>query len=68
VSEALCMVRHYFGPVSTADEAALRAVFLDEQLSPADLESMCAEFDTAAELVAGVAARLQAGEEAFKAC
>ncbi|EFJ51652.1 hypothetical protein VOLCADRAFT_116304 [Volvox carteri f. nagariensis] len=68
VTEALSMMRHYFGPVSAADEAALRAVFVDDRLSPADLESMCAEYDTTAELVEGVAARLVAGEEAFKGC
>ncbi|GFR45482.1 hypothetical protein Agub_g6826, partial [Astrephomene gubernaculifera] len=53
-TEALSMVRHYFGALAAADEAALRRVWLDERLSPADLESMCAEYDTVAELVEAV--------------
>eukprot|EP00198_Chlamydomonas_reinhardtii_P011333 XP_001700670.1 ubiquinol:cytochrome c oxidoreductase biogenesis factor [Chlamydomonas reinhardtii] len=68
VCEALSMVRHYFGPVSAADEAALRAVFEDDALSPADLEAMCAEHDTPAELVEAVERRLREGTEEFKPC
>ncbi|KAG2423696.1 hypothetical protein HXX76_015086 [Chlamydomonas incerta] len=68
VDEALSMVRHYFGPVCPADEAALRAVFVDDELSPADLEAMCAEHDTPAELVEAVERRLREGTEEFKPC
>ncbi|KAG2428239.1 hypothetical protein HYH02_014421 [Chlamydomonas schloesseri] len=68
VTEALAMVRHYFGPVCQADEAALRAVFEDDALSPADLEAMCAEHDTPAELVEAVERRLRDGTEEFKPC
>ncbi|GLC44229.1 hypothetical protein PLESTB_000755000 [Pleodorina starrii] len=70
LAEAVAMMRHYFGPqgVSSSDEAALRAVWEDERLSPADLEAMCAEYDSPGELVAAVGARLAAGEEGFRDC
>ncbi|PNH06751.1 putative mitochondrial chaperone bcs1 [Tetrabaena socialis] len=68
VGEALCMMRLYFGPISAHDEAALRAVFVDEELSPADLEAMCAEHDTPSALVAAVVQRLRRGTEEFKPC
>mmetsp|Transcript_3473 Transcript_3473/g.7584 ORF Transcript_3473/g.7584 Transcript_3473/m.7584 type:complete len:572 (+) Transcript_3473:248-1963(+) len=50
-SEALQMMRHYFGTVSAKTEEMLRAVFIDEALSPAELETMCADFPTPEELV-----------------
>ncbi|KAG2490388.1 hypothetical protein HYH03_011189 [Edaphochlamys debaryana] len=70
VGEALAMMRHYFGPLAAAEEAALRGVFVDELLSPADLEAMCAEHDTPAELVAAVAHRVAHGAaaEEFEPC
>ncbi|KAG2490394.1 hypothetical protein HYH03_011194 [Edaphochlamys debaryana] len=70
VGEALAMMRHYFGPLAAAEEAALRGVFVDELLSPADLEAMCAEHDTPAELVAAVAHRVAHGAaaEEFRPC
>ncbi len=51
--EALGMVRHYFGDctVDSSFEEALRAVFVDGRLSPAALESMCADFDDVAQLL-----------------
>lgn len=69
VDESLMMMRHYFGKVSPQDEAALKAVFREDKLSPADLESMCAEYDTTAELVEAVTARLAgSGEDEFRSC
>ncbi len=70
LSEALFMLRHYFGPLSASEEAALRAVFADDVLSPADLEAMCAEYDGVGELVEAVAQRMSRGgaEEGFKPC
>ncbi len=65
VAEALCMVRHYFGPLAPADEAALRGVFADDALSPADLEAMCAEHDTPQQLTAALAERLASPAEPF---
>jgi ATP-dependent 26S proteasome regulatory subunit len=58
-AEALQMVRHYFagcGGVSEAQERRLRRVLVDGALSPAELESLCAEHDCAAELVSALAA------------
>lgn len=51
--EALSMMRHYFGPksVTAATEAALREVFVDHALSPAELETMCADYDDLDDLV-----------------
>jgi SpoVK/Ycf46/Vps4 family AAA+-type ATPase len=67
--EALQMVRHYFaacGSVGEAQELQLRQVLREGVLSPAELESMCAEYDSAAELVSALAAHpalLDAGAE-----
>ncbi|KXZ51383.1 hypothetical protein GPECTOR_12g345 [Gonium pectorale] len=70
VGQALSMVAHYFGPLAPAHEAALRSAFVDELLSPADLEAMCAEHDTVPELVEAVARRAAGGggEEGYKQC
>ena len=38
--QALSMLGHYFGEVPEATKAQLRAVFVDEALSPAELETM----------------------------
>jgi hypothetical protein len=59
VEEALGMMRHYFGSdcVTAGVEARLRAVFVDDTLSPAELETMCADFDTPVELIDELARR-----------
>ncbi|GAX76373.1 hypothetical protein CEUSTIGMA_g3819.t1 [Chlamydomonas eustigma] len=49
--EALCMMTHYFGVVPETTKSQLRAVFVDEALSPAELETMCADYNTPEELV-----------------
>jgi ATP-dependent 26S proteasome regulatory subunit len=38
--QALGMMEHYFGSISEGTKAQLRAVFVDEALSPAELETM----------------------------
>lgn len=50
-TEALGMMKHYFGQVSQAVEDRLRLVFIDEALSPAELETMCADHDTPEEML-----------------
>lgn len=71
-NEAMGMVRHYFGEVAAADEAALRGVFVDGVLSPAALEAACAEYDTLPELVdalrAMIAEQVTGEAESFKPC
>ncbi len=58
--EALAMVRHYYagcsGGVGEAQEQQLRRVLREGVLSPAELESLCAEYDSVAELAAALAA------------
>ena len=50
VAEMLDMARHYFGTLDPADEAALRESFLDNSVSPAYIECLCAECDTPSQL------------------
>jgi hypothetical protein len=52
LAEALAMAKHYFADqVTEAAELRLRQVWVDELLSPATLESMCAEFECIEELL-----------------
>ncbi len=60
INEALCMIRHYFhadGNIPEHIAERLRAVFVDEALSPAELETMCADHDTSEEIVDQLVAR-----------
>lgn len=60
LNEALCMIRHYFhadGQIPAHVVERLRAVFVDEALSPAELETMCADHDTSEEIVDQLVAR-----------
>ena len=53
--------RHYFNgglPLPAATEQRLCSVFVDDALSPAQLESMCAEYDGVDELIEELAARM----------
>lgn len=53
-AEALAMVKHYFadcGGVSEAQEEELMGVLVADVLSPAELESMCAEYEEVGQLV-----------------
>lgn len=52
VAEALAMTKHYFADqVTEAAELRLREAWVDGLLSPATLESMCAEFESVEELL-----------------
>jgi ATP-dependent 26S proteasome regulatory subunit len=64
-NEALAMMGHYFGQQAVCKqvEARLRRVFVDEALSPAELETMCAEFDTPQDMVAHLEARFGGAPE-----
>jgi len=61
VEEALHMMRHYFGAVAPGTEAALREVFIDEALSPAEMETMCADYDSAEDMVGQLAVKFGVG-------
>ena len=63
LTEATSMMRHYFSsgePLPAELEARLAAVFVDDVLSPAQVESMCAEFDDPDEMIIAVAAKAAA--------
>lgn len=53
-------------------ERRLRAVWVDDAVSPAELEAMCAEYDTVDELVGALGERLISGrgggEGMFRPC
>lgn len=51
IADALGMVRHYFGKIGNKQEQQLRQLFVDSVLSPAALESMCADFDEVQQLL-----------------
>jgi chaperone BCS1 len=55
-SEALAMVRHWFGrdALSEAAVARFRRFFVDAVLSPAALECLCAEYEAVDELMAAL--------------
>ena len=63
LAQAAAMVRHYFtsgAPLPVAVEARLSAAFVDDVLSPAQVESMCAEHEDMDEMVDALVARLAA--------
>lgn len=55
------MMCHYFGAVAPGTEAALREVFIDEALSPAEMETMCADYDSAEDMVGQLAVKFGVG-------
>lgn len=58
--EALLMMAHYcFGPLSDKQQEAFRAVWRDDCVAPAALESLCAECEDVDSLLAGVAVLVQ---------
>ncbi|GAX77132.1 hypothetical protein CEUSTIGMA_g4578.t1 [Chlamydomonas eustigma] len=60
-AEALAMMRHYFSegqPMASDVEEELRSIFSDGILSPAQLESMCAEHDTERRMIAALKSHL----------
>ena len=61
--QAAAMVRHYFTgglPLPADTEARLAAIFVDDVLSPAQVESMCAEHEEMDDMIDALAARLAA--------
>lgn len=60
--QAIHMMSHYFGAASETTKAQLRSIFVDEALSPAELETACADFDTAEQLVDHLAMKFLAAE------
>ena len=62
--EAASMMRHYFAGgaprLPEPVEARLAAVFVDNVLSPAQVEAMCAEFDGPEEMIEALAGKLAA--------
>ena len=63
LAEAAAMVRHYFTagqPLEAGVSARLAAAFVDDALSPAQVESMCAEHDTEDAMIEALTARLTA--------
>jgi hypothetical protein len=55
VTEALGMVRHYFDCVTADQVDRLTKMWVPDTVSPATLESMCAEHDTVEQLLAALA-------------
>ncbi|CAD7701458.1 unnamed protein product [Ostreobium quekettii] len=51
LEEALQMAEHYFGALAEADKQSIASVFPDRVMSPAALESLCAECDVVDDLV-----------------
>ena len=58
------MMSHYFGTVKPTTEALLRSIFVDEALSPAELETACADFENPEDLTDFLAAKFLAAERA----
>eukprot|EP00798_Chlamydomonas_sp_ICE-L_P028957 gene28957-32151_t len=52
--QALDLIRHYFNggkPLASHQEAHLAAAFVDEQISPAETEALCAEYDDVEDMI-----------------
>lgn len=58
------MMAHYFGTVKPSTEVLLRSIFVDEALSPAELETACADFENPEDLTDFLAAKFLAAERA----
>lgn len=52
--DAVRMTKHYFGVVTDAEEQSLKEAFPDNILSPAALETLCADCDTVGDLITSV--------------
>lgn len=59
VDDALLMIRHYFGEVPMDMASRLREVFIDEDMSPAEMETLCADHEDVAEMVAHLVTHFQ---------
>ena len=49
------MVEHYFGPTTVAQRQSFHAAFTPNVFTPAQVEQLCAEFDTVDQLLDGLA-------------
>lgn len=65
--QAIQMMRHYFGDIKSQTQVLLESIFVDEALSPAELETACADFDNPEDLVDFLAAKFLAAERAAAA-
>lgn len=54
ITEAFSMIEHYYGKLSEENGEVFRKIFPEEKLSPAALESLCADCDSFEELLEGV--------------
>ena len=50
--EALSMVEHYFGPTTPEQQAKFYDMFKADGFTPAQVEQLCAEYDTVDEFLA----------------
>ncbi|MEW5302337.1 MAG: hypothetical protein WDW36_005136 [Sanguina aurantia] len=59
VDDALLMIRHYFGEVPLGLAGRLREVFIDGDMSPAEMETLCADYEDVAEMVGHLVTHFQ---------
>ena len=52
--DALMMVEHYFGATSAEQQDTFYAKFVPNVFTPAQVEQLCAEFDTVEEFIEGL--------------
>lgn len=60
---ALEMISHYFGNISSEHELHISNVWRDDVVTPAEVEMLCAEYDTVDELVDGLVIRFETDAE-----
>ena len=53
-NSALLMVEHYFGPMSNSQQSRFYSTFTPNVFTPAQVEQLCAEFDTVDEFLGGL--------------
>lgn len=53
-AEAVMMVQHYFGDLSTQQQQQLTSSWVHNAVTPATLEALCAEFDEVDDLLAAI--------------
>ena len=60
LEQALQLTQHYFGELTEAERQAFSKVLPDGVMSPAALESLCADCDTASDLVDAIKSKFPA--------
>lgn len=61
LQQAVHMIRHWFNggrPLDAQMEKRLASIFIDDFISPAQLESMCAEYDGVEDMISELAAKM----------